>query len=82
MVKCIVCGEEASPKFFKEFHSSPMHYCLCGECGHLTATPIDRSTDYDGDEYFKDVDYGWESRNAKILEIIRFLFRLPGIDLN
>lgn len=81
-VLCVVCGCAAVPRFQVSFVGSDVWYCECPSCHHLTTTGIGSSANYSGSEYFADIDYGWEQRNAKILEIIGILLRLPGFELN
>lgn len=81
-VRCIVCESAAVPRFCVPYAGSTVWYCECPSCHHLTATEVRSRANYSGSEYFSDIDYGWEQRNAKILEMIRILLRLPGFKLN
>jgi 2-polyprenyl-3-methyl-5-hydroxy-6-metoxy-1,4-benzoquinol methylase len=82
MIGCIVCGGNAAPRFRKAVNGLVVEYCECSACGHLTSTEFTLQTDYSENNYFVDIDYGWESRNAKILQMWKLLIRLPGLGLN
>jgi 2-polyprenyl-3-methyl-5-hydroxy-6-metoxy-1,4-benzoquinol methylase len=82
MIRCIVCGGNALPRFRKAVNGLVVEYCECSVCGHLTSTQFTLRTDYSGMRYFVDIDHGWESRNAKILQICKLLTRLPGLGLS
>lgn len=78
---CIVCGGDTAQRFLKEFRGQQIGYFRCLACGHLTAGDIGDVPDYDRDTYFAEVDTGWENRNRSVLQFLRLVSRLPGIDL-
>jgi len=79
---CTICGGQTVKRFSKEFNGMTVDYFHCSVCGHLVAGHITAAPRYDGGDYFKEIDAGWEERNGTILGFIRFLMWLPGIGLS
>lgn len=79
---CIVCGRLAFLRFTKWNGNQSVNYCQCEQCGHLTAIGLESNVGYANSEYFSEVDYGWESRNTKMLQVLKFLRHVPGLGIN
>jgi len=78
---CTICGERTVKHFSKELNGMTVDYFLCLTCEHLTAGDISAAPCYDGGEYFRDIDTGWEDRNQTVLRYIKFFVQLPGFSL-
>ena len=78
---CIVCGGDTVRQISKEYCEREVSYFRCLHCGHLTAGDIGRVPDYDREKYFAEIDTGCRERNRRILEFVRILSRLPGVNL-
>ncbi len=76
------CGGQTVKQFSKMFHGADVHYFTCLTCNHLTAGEINTNPSYDGGSYFKEIDTGWKNRNKRILDFVRWIRRLPAIQLS
>jgi SAM-dependent methyltransferase len=79
---CTICRGQTTKWFSKPLGHTSVDYHLCSDCGHLTAGAIDSLPGYGGEEYFKEIDTGWEGRNKRILEFIGLIVQLPGVALS
>lgn len=80
-LKCMVCGGVAKKTFPKSFQGVEISYYRCETCDHLTANVFDPDKLYLEDNYFTEVDHGWEARNKRVLKFLKLFSRLPGIKL-
>ncbi len=57
-------------------------YYECRACKHLNAVKSPSAVAYESRQYFEVVDYGWENRNVRIVQLWKVICRLPylGID--
>jgi SAM-dependent methyltransferase len=76
---CLICGGDTVLRFSKAYRGRDVPYFRCLACNHLTAGEIESNASAYGEAYFEHLDVGWQDRNRRILQFIRWIGRLPGI---
>lgn len=68
-------------QFHKYIDKNLVIYYKCCSCGHLTASKFNSNKFYTDHKYFEEIDCGWDRRNMRLFRIIKFIAKLPGINL-